>query len=128
MQIYNDQDIEPYDLEAPLSAMATDPDRLTAARGRMLLELVRYLLTRGPNPQVGALVFEGEIELIPLRQTNARSIRIWVDYRDYGPVRNGLPDLYYRLQVERSTTRISSDHRVAAPAEVEQVLLQAIGS
>jgi hypothetical protein len=99
--------VRPQDVEAGLRTRAADADRLTAARGKKLLELVQYLLGRGPSPEVDALLESGRPVLMLAREVKSKLVfvRIWVDSYEGGPAENGLPVMHYRFQAALSILR-----------------------
>jgi hypothetical protein len=54
-------------------------------------------------------------------------VSLWADWRDYAPLRDGLPDMHYRFQVKRPGKSITEDARAKDPAEAEQIIRQAFG-
>jgi hypothetical protein len=127
MRIDNLLDLDGDDIVAPLRALATDPDRLTSARGRMLLELVEYLHAQGPAPRACGHLSLDELVLFPSHPSAKVSVQVWADWPDYGPARDGLPVMHYRLQIRRPGSPLSRDERAATPAEAERVIWQAFG-
>ncbi len=118
--------LEPFDIEVPLARLASSPDRRAAARWRMLLGLVQALRSECRCPEVyGVIVGDVLHLLLPDRQ--AVSVRLWADAPDHGPVRDGLPVLYYRVQVKREGTPLSTDLRTEQPEKVARLLEQAFG-
>lgn len=117
----------PCDIEGPLQRLAAEFDTLSAIRWQKLLELVRALRADGPNPTAWGLILGEELQLSPPNPANRASARIWVDWRDYGPVENGLPVMHYRIQVQRPGSRLSAEVRTADPDEVRQVIWEAFG-
>jgi hypothetical protein len=61
------------------------------------------------------------------RVTTRVWVQVWADWPDYGPVRDGLPVMHYRLQIRRPGSNLSRDERMATPAESERVIWQAFG-
>jgi hypothetical protein len=127
MRIVNVMDLEADDIVSPLRALSADPDRLAAARGRMLLDLVEYLHAQGPAPRACGHLLLDELILFPAHPSRKVSVRVWADWPDYGPARDGLPVMHYRLQVQRPGSHLSWDERAATPAEAERVIWQAFG-
>lgn len=124
MQIVNPSGRDNPDLKAPLLLMAGSDDRLAAAKGEMLLELVRHLEAQGPAPRAVGRVALGELWLSPAGRSSGAFVRVWVDWPDHGPVRDGLPLMHYRIQVRRPGSPLSTDARVRSP---EEVICQAFG-
>ncbi|MGL4424312.1 MAG: hypothetical protein ACRCZF_26895 [Gemmataceae bacterium] len=127
MRIINLLNSEADDFIASLRTLAADSNWLAAARGRMLLELVEYLLAQGPTPQALGLLLQDKLMLIPAHSSRDVSVHVWVDLPDYGPARDGLPVMHYRLQVHRPGSHLSQDERVSTPAQVERFLWQVFG-
>jgi hypothetical protein len=128
MRIINLEDREAQDIEAPLRSLASSHDRLEAFKGRKLLELVRHLQAQGPAPEViGRLWWRQQLLLTPRSTTNRAAVTVWIDWRDYAPVRDGLPEAHYRLQIRRGNAALSQDARAATPEEVERIIWEAFG-
>jgi hypothetical protein len=118
--------LEPCDIEVPLGRLASSPDRRAAARWQMLLCLVQVLRSECRYPEVwGAIV--GDVLHLQPDERQTVCARVWADAPDYGPVRDGLPALYYRVQVTREGTPLSTDLRTERPEEVARLLEQAFG-
>src|SRR5262249_3887914 len=91
MWVINVLDLVSDDMVAPRGALAADPDPGTAARGRMLLDLVEYLHARGSAPQVcGMLVSVQELMVYPA-VPDPRSVWVEVSGPDCGPAAGRLP-------------------------------------
>jgi hypothetical protein len=127
MQIINLLDHERHDIEAPLLQMVSSEDHLEAFKGQKLLELVRYLQAQGPAPRACGHLMLGLLCLMPSGSASQVSVDVWVDWRDYGPLRDGLPEAYYRLQIRRGKAPCTRDARAATPAEAEQIIWEAFG-
>jgi len=114
--------------EALLLPVASSSDRLEAFRGQRLLELVRFLQSRGSVPvAIGTLVFP-EFRLSPSNPANKVQVTVWVDWPDYGPVEDGLPKTaYYRLDIRRGNAALSENARADSPEEAERVIWRAFG-
>jgi hypothetical protein len=54
-------------------------------------------------------------------------IRVWVDWHDYAPLRDGLPDAHYRFQIRHGDAALSGDARAANPEEAERVIREGFG-
>ena len=127
MRIINLLDLEANDIEAPLQQMASSGDRLEAFKGQKLLELVRYLQVQGPAPRACGHLMLKELWLTPYNAANQVLVKVWVDWQDYTPLRDGLPAAYYRFQIHRGNAPLSRDARAATPEEAEQVIWEAFG-
>jgi hypothetical protein len=123
MQIVNPSGRDNPDLKAPLLLMAGSDDRLAAAQGEMLLELVRHLEAQGPAPRA-----TGRVALAESVRPVLGSVRSGVGgLAGLRPLQNGLPLMHYRIQVRRPGSSLSADARARSPEEVEQVIRQAFG-
>jgi hypothetical protein len=111
------------DVRAKLLAMASGHSRLDALKGQKLLDLVQLLEAQGPEPRVYARFLLKELMLL----TNNVCVKVWVDWRDYGPLQDGIPQAYYRLQIRRESVALSEDRRAETPEEVERIISQAFG-
>ena len=54
-------------------------------------------------------------------------VSVRVDWRDYAPLRDGVPEMHYRFQVERHGKTITEDARAKDPAEAERIICEAFG-
>ena len=54
-------------------------------------------------------------------------VSVRVDWRDYAPLRDGVPEMHYRFQVERPGKTITEDARAKDPAEAERIICEAFG-
>ncbi len=54
-------------------------------------------------------------------------VSVWVDWQDYTPLRDGLPEMHYRFQVKRPGKTISEDARTKDPVEAERIICEAFG-
>lgn len=127
MQIINLLDHDTHDIEAPLLRMASSADRLEAFKGQRLLELVQHLQAQGSAPRACGHFLLGELWLSPYNSSNRVLVKIWVDWQDYSALRDGLPQVHYRLQIQRGKSRLSREARVLTPEEAEQVIWEAFG-
>jgi hypothetical protein len=127
MQIINLLDPETHDIETPLRTMALSADRQEAFRGQRLLELVQHLQAQGPVPRACVQLLLRELWLRPYNHANRVLVKIWVDWRDYSPLQEGLPEAHYRLQIQRGKAPLSRDARASTPEEAEQVIWEAFG-
>jgi hypothetical protein len=115
--------LSPEDAFAELRALVASPERITAVRSAMLIELVQYLQSRGPNPRVVARFSPHELR-ISLHHPH-RVVTVWIDWQDYGEGRDGLPMMYYRVQINRSDSPLSDNHRVATTVEAACLIITA---
>lgn len=111
------------DLIDQLVELAGVAEPIAAAKARMLLELVEYLRSRGPTSVVGALLFNNALTIVFSHPT--RNVEIWVDWQDHGQVRNGVPEMHYRLQIRNPDTTLSKDERAATYLEAAILILTA---
>ena len=127
MRIIDMLDPDRDDLLDTLGYYAADTDRLSAARARMLVDLVERLLGQGPSEQAYGELCGGELWLQPCRPAGTTSVKVWPDWRDCGPVRDGLPVMYYRLEVRRPGSGLSDDDRIPTAAAAAQAIRRAFG-
>jgi hypothetical protein len=110
------------DIEPLLRQLTDSDDRLTAARGRMFLELLQHLEASGPEPKmVGMLLFD-ELDLWPVVLEPQVTVTIRPDWYDYGPQEGGLPRMHYRVSIRPNHGGLSRDVRTQDLDQVEQVL------
>jgi hypothetical protein len=126
MQILGPFPDEP-DIEAELSRRASDEDRICAFQARLLLELVRHLQAQGSAPRAFGRLFLDDLWLSPVRSVDPIIIKVWADWRDYGPSRDGVPVMHYRMQFRRGKAGLSTDVRAERPEDVEQIVWEAFG-
>lgn len=128
MRIFNWRDRETRDIEKPLRQLAANDNPLTAAKGQKLLALVRYLQARGPTPEAFGYVWGQELWLSPSPPANRVSLDIGLDWKDYGPMQDGLPLMHYRIRIRHREEVMPMDERVNLPEEVERIILEAFDS
>jgi hypothetical protein len=115
------------DIEVPLRRLASSPERLVAAQWQKLLELVQTLHEDGPYPEAWGQVLGDELYVSPENDANRVVVRVRADWRDHAPWRDGLPEMHYRLQIERSGAELSEDARARSPEEVRRIIYEAFG-
>jgi hypothetical protein len=127
MRIITLRDHEAHDIEPLLLEMASSDNRWWSFKGQKLLELVRYLRAQGPNPRACGHLLFGELCLWPYNTANRVWVSVWVDWPDNAPLRDGLPEAYYRLQIPRGKAVLSRDARATTPEQAEQIIWEAFG-
>jgi hypothetical protein len=115
------------DAEDLLERRTSDPDRVSAARWQMLLALVRVLRAEGSHPEAWGFLLGRELQLYPGNADNPESVRVWADWPDYGPVRDGIPVMHYRLQVKRRGATRTRDARASSAEEAGRIIQEAFG-
>ena len=119
---------EPCDIELPLSRLVSSPNRLMATQWQKLLDLVQLLQADGPHPEAWGQILGDELYLFPEdNSANLVTVRVRADWRDFAPLLNGLPELHYRLQIERDGAKLSKDARTHNPEEAERIIREAFG-
>jgi len=118
----DDPDIKPI-----VRHLAADANPLAARRGQMLLELVSYLEARGPAPAAFAYLSGDELWLTPANRYNRARVHVAAVWRDYGPVHDGYPEMYYRLSIRRGGASLSREERSSDLSEVERAICGAFG-
>lgn len=126
MRIINFLDPDTNDIEVQLLETASSEDQLKALKGRKLVELVRHLKAQGSPEARGYLLDSSHLWLSPCNLANRVSVTVWVDWYDYGPQSEGLPETHYRFQIQRGSI-VSQDVRVTSTSEAAQVILEAFG-
>jgi hypothetical protein len=121
--------IEPGSLDAELAQRVSSEDRVEAQKGRMISELVRHLGARGADPQVFGSMMTDKLFLSCAGSSASAttSVRVWVDWRDRSPLRDGIPAMHYRLQFRRGEAPLSRDERASDVADVERIIRDAFG-
>ena len=126
MWVVNVLDLEGDDIVAPLQSLANDTDPMVAARGTMLLELVRYLHSRGSKFETCAMVLPDERLMLYLSRPDVRSVWIEVELPEQDPAQR----IKMARYVWRVTDRVGStiDNGFGRePAAVERAIMQAFG-
>jgi hypothetical protein len=126
MKIVNLMDILETDdtrIKPRLRQLAEDANPLVARKGRMLLDLVDHMEARGPVPCVFANLFGEELRLT--RLNDVVEVHVSVVWRDYGPVRDGYPVMYYLLSYRRPGSPLSRQGRARELSQAELLLLEA---
>jgi hypothetical protein len=54
-------------------------------------------------------------------------VSIRVDWRDYAPLRDGLPEMHHRFEVKRPGETITEDARTQDPVQAERIKCEAFG-
>ena len=127
MRIINWRQREGHDIKPPLHVLAESEDRLRAAKAQRLLELVLCLEAQGPAPQVGGSVFSDELWLNGRRGAPPVHVAVRMDWKDFGPVEQGLPVMHYRVRVRRAGTVLTEDARLGTSQEASKVIMQSFG-
>ena len=106
---------------------ATGSQVIDSSSPASLLELVNHLEARGPAPDAFAHLNGDELWLTPANRYNRARVHVAVVWRDYGPVRDGLPEMHYRLSIRRDGMSLSREERSSDLAEVERAICGAFG-
>lgn len=93
--------------------------------GRMLQSLVDYLEASGATPSVVAELRPEGIWLWRAEPIGGVEALVSVDRPDYGPVRDGLPVMHYRLRIKCDGVPMSREWRTSDLAKVEYLIRQA---
>src|SRR5262249_16153737 len=101
------------DIKPVVRHLADDADPLVALKGRMLLGLVYHLENGGPAPCVFGYLSGDELWLTPANRHNRARVHIRADWRDYGPARDGIPEMHYRLSIRRPGSPLRRDERAS---------------
>ena len=122
LMVPDDPDIKPV-----LRRLAESTDPIAACRGRMLLDLVGLLEARGPAPSAFSSLVRDELWFTPANRHNRARVGVRVDWRDRGPIRDGLPAMHYRLSIRQGGARLSRDERTTEPSRVDDLIRAAFG-
>lgn len=114
------------DVKPSLEPLAGHGHPWMARKGRMLQELLTHLESRGQAPDAFAYVVGDELWLSPANRYNRAQIQVAVVWRDYSPVQDGYPEMYYRLSVRRPGVP-GLEERVRELSEVEDHIRRAFG-
>jgi hypothetical protein len=128
MRIINPRDRENHDIKPPLRAIAGSGDHVKGAKAQRLLTLVDFLEAQGPTPQAGGNIFLEELWLHPFPGVASFTVAVRVDWKDYGPVEDGLPVMHYRVLVRRAGAVLTDEVRLQTPQEAGKVILRVFGS
>jgi hypothetical protein len=79
------------------------------------------------NSRSSRLGLVDHLVLFPVdgRDPDRVSVELMADWRDHGPVRNGLPVMHYRVRVKRPATKLSEETRTDSPDEVRRIIYRA---
>jgi hypothetical protein len=124
--VVNVLDLEGDDIVAPLQSLADDTDPMVAARGTMLLELVRYLHSRGSKFEACAMLLPGEQLMLYPSPSGIATAWIEVELPEQDPAQR----IKVARYVWRVTDRVGSainNGSAREPATVERVIMQAFG-
>jgi hypothetical protein len=69
-----------------------------------------------------------ELCLHPGRAAASVTVQVRVDWKDYGPVEDGLPVMHYRVHVRRPDAVVTDEVRSRSAQEAGQLILQVFGS
>jgi hypothetical protein len=116
---------EPCDIEPVLQQLAGSDDRLAAAKGRMLLALVRHLRASGPEPRAGGRLLFDELYVWPYGQDAPATVTIRPDWYDNGPREGDMPRMHYRVNVRLPGRELSRDIRTQDPERIDRALREA---
>jgi hypothetical protein len=113
------------DIEPMLQPLADSADPLAAAKGRMLLALIRHIRASGPEPRVvGQLLFD-EMHVWPERGEVPATVTIRPDWYDYGAREGELPRIHYRVNIRPADGGLSRDLRTQELERIERALREA---
>lgn len=127
MQIDNLFQDEHQDVEAQLLRRISGENTIDDGRARLLLELVRHLRRQGSAPRAFGHVVGDELWLSLANSANRVLVKVWLDWRDYGALRDGVPVMHYRLQYRRGKAGLSTDARAESPEDAERAVWEAFG-
>jgi hypothetical protein len=54
-------------------------------------------------------------------------VTLWVDWRDYSPLRDGLPEMHYRFNIDHPGKSLTDDARAKNLVEAERIICEAFG-
>jgi hypothetical protein len=74
---------------------------------------------------VGNLILDELLVCAGSRHTSPVA-RVGVDWRDYGPIQDGLPVAHYRVRVERPDRTLSEESRTLDADEACRLIVQAL--
>ena len=83
---------------------------------------------RQPNPDPGTWGKSVRREMEQRFPHKPRTtVSVWVDWRDYPPLREGVPEMHFRFQVKRPGKTLSEDARAKDPLEAERIICEVFG-
>lgn len=115
------------DVKPALRLLGNTGDRITARKMQMLVDLVGFLEEDGPARLAFAHIYQHEIWLTPANQYNRAMVKITVDWPDYGPLRDGMPAMHYRLQITRRAGAAIRDGRSPDIKEIRRLIFERFG-
>jgi hypothetical protein len=133
-------------IDVPPRRLAASHEPLEAASWQKILELVTHLQSSGSEHELWGQIMLQRLNLLkrerpdPARDREMQEfmgewfplkaevcVSVWVDWRDYAPLRDGLPELHYRFQVKRPGKTLTEDARAKDLMEAERIICEAFG-
>lgn len=103
-----------------------EPEPSDPIREMQIRRFIDKWRSLNPKPEDWRDSFDSEMSRrFPLKPGIRISVR--VDWRDRAPLRDGLPEMHYRFQIERPGKTISEDARAKDVVEAERVIFEAFG-
>ena len=115
------------DIKPAVRQLADAVEPCAARKGQMLLDLVCHLEARGSDRTAFGYVSGDELWLSSTDQPTGARVHVRADWQDFGPVRDGLPEMHYRLSIRRPGSSLSRDERACEPSDVERLIWEAFG-
>ncbi|MDB5344403.1 MAG: hypothetical protein JWP89_2780 [Schlesneria sp.] len=63
----------------------------------------------------------------PFYSKRIDSIKVTIDWPDFGPLENGMPIMHYRFRIERAESTMSEDARASDLVSAKQIICTALG-
>jgi hypothetical protein len=102
------------------------PEPPDPIRNRQMQRFMDEWRAQHPDPAMWGKPLDRELlRRFPPKPGIQVSVR--VDWQDYAPLREGLPEMHYRLQVKRPGKTLSEDRRANDPVDAERILCEAFG-
>jgi hypothetical protein len=101
-----------------------EPEPPDPVRDREMKKFMDEWRALNPDPTTwGNRLIREKMQRFPPKPGVRVSVR--VDWRDYAPLRDGLPEMHYRFQVKRPGRTITEDARAKDPVEAERIICEA---
>jgi hypothetical protein len=115
------------DVKSSLLALTDSGDKVQAHKAERILELVRYLEEWPPSHRALAILhLTDQLWITFGRRPKVASARIRIDWKDYGPVEDGIPIMHYRIEVKTPGDKVWSEIRTRELEEIRQFLARAV--
>lgn len=100
---------------------------IVSAKINMFLTLLGFLHDQGDEPEIAGILYDTELHLIASHRYKT-DVTMRVDTYDYSPLKNGLPQLHYRVSIREHGEVLSRDLRTHDVGRVHRALAEIFNS